>query len=229
MRRLVLTSLALAVAALTNTASVVLQQRGRYLTRWFGRRGWYIHLTLVLPFWAAFLATLPGAGDRLRWPLPRRLSGFGTLLLGAVAVLWLASYRQLGGTRTGNGNIFGHGSPARLRSGVFRVRPNPMYDSYVLALIGIALRRRNAAYLLLAVEAALLCYGMEAHAENRFLPDSTHPYRTIAGRHCSSSRRSANNEVESVVFPSLTEGATRARRRGGSGRWALDCLPRAPR
>lgn len=176
MRRFLLTGLVFAVAAFTNTLSVVLQQRGTYFTRWFGQRGWYVHLALVLPLWVLLLALIPGAGRRLHWPLPAALRPFGLPLLLGAAFLWLALYRQLGDTRTANGNLFGHGSQERVTGGVFRFRANPMYDSYVLALVGLALRRRNAVYLLLAGEAAVLCHGIEAHAENRFLPGERRPW-----------------------------------------------------
>lgn len=165
MRRLLGTMTAFALAALVNTASVFAQHRAAYLTRWFGRRGWYAHLAIVLPPWAVFLALLPGAGRDARWPLPRWQRPLGTALLGTAAVLWVLTYRQLGGVRVANGAIFGRGSQERVVGGVFRIRRNPMYDSYVLALLGMAFYRGNAAYLLLAGEAALLCHGLEARVE----------------------------------------------------------------
>lgn len=169
MRRLLVAMSAFAGAASLNTASVALQQRSAFLTRRFGRRGWYIHLALVLPAWLGFLLSLHGLDPRTRWSLPAGVRPLGTPVLTMASVLWLTAYAQLGGTRSGNGNLFGHGSQALVTGGIFRFRQNPMYDSYVLALIGQALRRRNATYLLLAGEAAVLFYGIEARVENRGL------------------------------------------------------------
>jgi protein-S-isoprenylcysteine O-methyltransferase Ste14 len=170
MRRLLLTVAIFALAAGANTASVAIEQRWSLLSRWFGRRGWYVHLGIVVPPWALFLALVPGLNRHVSWPLPARLRSPGTVLLGAAALLWLLAFRRLGGARTANGNIFGHGSQERVEGGLFRVLRNPMYDSYALALAGLAFRRRNAAYLLLAAESYLLLNQMEARVENRRLP-----------------------------------------------------------
>jgi protein-S-isoprenylcysteine O-methyltransferase Ste14 len=178
-RRLVLTMSTFALAAGANTASVAVEQRWSLLTRWLGRRGWYVHLGIVVPLWALFLALVPGLGRYVSWPISGRLRPLGTVLLGAAALLWLLAYRQLGGARTANGNIFGHGSRARVDGGVFRILRNPMYDSYALALAGLALRRGNSVYLLLAAESFLLLNQVEARVENRLLGES----RPERGKH----------------------------------------------
>jgi protein-S-isoprenylcysteine O-methyltransferase Ste14 len=156
-----------AAAAAINTASVALEQRRRLFTRRFGRRGWYVHLALVLPAWIGVLLQVRRVGRHVRWPLPPALQPVGTLLLGAAGALWIAAFARLGPTRTGNGNVFGHGRQEPVTGGVFRFRANPMYDSYVLALLGLALRTGNAVYLLLAGEALVLCHRIEAPIENR--------------------------------------------------------------
>lgn len=171
MRRVLLTSVVFAAATALNTGSVALQQRHAVLTRRFGERGWYVHLALVLPAWGVFLSHLRGLNARVRWPLPPLVRPLGLPVLGTAVALWLLAYRQLGGARTANGNIFGHGPTSRLEGGLFRFVDNPMYLSYVLAFVGLALRRTNAVYLVLAVESYLLCYQVEARAENRLLPD----------------------------------------------------------
>jgi protein-S-isoprenylcysteine O-methyltransferase Ste14 len=163
---------ALALATGANTGSVVLQQRTGFLTRRFGRRGWYVHLALVLPLWGRFLSLLRPIARRQCWLLPAPLRPLGTPVLVAAGALWLAAYAKLGGARTGNGNLFGHGDTAPVTGGIYRFRANPMYDAYVLALVGLALRTRSAAFLVLAGEAALLCHGIEARAENRAIAEA---------------------------------------------------------
>ena len=177
MKRLLATAFALAAAAGINTASGALQQRAAVLTRRFRRRGWYVHLALVVPPWAAFLLLLRGLGRQVCWPLPPCVRPFGAPVLAAAGALWVAAFAQLGGATTGNGDLFGHGKRTRVTGGIFRVRRNPMYDSYVLALVGLALRRANAAYLLLAGEAIVLLHGVEARVEGRSLQDSEHGLR----------------------------------------------------
>jgi protein-S-isoprenylcysteine O-methyltransferase Ste14 len=175
MRRLLITMGAFALAAGVNTASVAVQQRFSLLTRRFGRRGWYVHLAIVIPPWTGFLILLPGLGRCVRWPLPRHLRLLGAPLLVIAAILWLLAFGQLGPTRTGNGNVFGRGSQEPVRGGIFRVLRNPMYDSYVLAFIGAAFRSLNGVYLLLAGEAYILCHQLEARVENRPVGGDTAP------------------------------------------------------
>jgi len=172
-RRLILTTTAFALAAGVNTASVALQQRDQFLTRRFGRRGWYVHLAVVLPPWAVFLALVPRLGGQVRWPLPRAVQVAGPPVLGVAASLWVLAYRQLGGTRMANGNIFGVGDATRVEGGLFRFVANPIYLSYLLTFIGLAFRQRNAVYLLLAGESYLLFNQLEARVENRHLPPPT--------------------------------------------------------
>lgn len=172
-RRLILTTGALALAAFVNTGSVALEQRTQFLSRRFGRwRGWRIHLAVVLPPWAAFLALVPGLGSRVRWPLPRAVRWAGLPILGAAVTLWLLAFRQLGGTRTANGNVFGVGETTLITGGIFRFVANPMYLSYLLAFVGLACSRRNAVYLLLAGESYLLLNQLEARIERRALPSA---------------------------------------------------------
>lgn len=170
--RIGLTMMVFALAAAVNTGSVAL------LTRHFGRRGWSIHLVLVLPLWGVFLSLLPGLGQHVRWPLPRGPRLLGLLILGGAAALWVLAYRQLGGAHTANGNLFGHGEQARVTGSVFRFVENPVYLSYLLAFIGLALRRGNTVDLLLAGESYVLLNQVEAKAENWLLPERRVPVVT---------------------------------------------------
>lgn len=172
-RWLTLTLAAFALAAGVNTASVALQRRTGFLTRRFGRWGWRLHLALVLPPWGVALALLPGLGRRICWPLPRALRPLGLPLLAGAALLWWSAFRLLGAARTGNGDAFDVVNARPITGGIFRWLANPMYDSYVLALLGAALRTRNGVYALVAGELYLLLHQMEARVENR-------PYRAPA-------------------------------------------------
>lgn len=151
-----------AAAALLNTTSVLLQQRTGFFTRRFGARGWSAHLALVLPAWTLALWRMRALAQGRGRSLPEAARPCGTLLLLVAGGLWFAAFVELGPTRTGNGNLFGRGSREPVRGGVFRLRANPMYDSYVLMLIGLALRTGKAAYLTLAGEAIVLLHGIRS-------------------------------------------------------------------
>ncbi len=166
-RRLLLALLAFAVAVIVNTTSVELQQRHRWLTRWFGPKDWYVHLALIAPGYLWFFRALKDLGGTVRWPLPAAWQRFNQPVLAASTLLWLEAYRQLGLAGMLNRNFFSGGSTRAVRGGMFRWFRDPVYVSYVLAFVGWALRRRNAVYLLLAAESWLLLNVIEAKVENR--------------------------------------------------------------
>jgi protein-S-isoprenylcysteine O-methyltransferase Ste14 len=166
-KHLALTLLAFAFAAAVNTGSVAIQQRSQLLTRTVGSAAWYFHLGLISPPWIWFLALLRDLEQHVRWPLPDRARPLGSALLAAAGLIWLVAFRQLGPARVANGNFFGRAPTAPVAGGIFRWLRDPMYDAYALAFIGAALRRANAAYLLLAAESLVLLNGCEASVENR--------------------------------------------------------------
>lgn len=172
-----------AAAAAINTASVALQRRTGLLTRRLGRGGWYVHLGLVLPAWAVFLALLPGLNRAVRWPLPRSGRRTGGALIAGSAALWLLAYRQLGAARIANGDIFGYADPVEIDAGPFRIARNPVYISYALALTGWGLRRGNGVYLLLAAESYVLLNQIEARVENAALAARTRGRSDHDGEH----------------------------------------------
>lgn len=167
MRHLILTIVIFAVAAGINTGSVVLQRRNGFLTRRFGARGWYLHLALITPGWVVFLILLARIGNHVRWPLPSALRPVGVVLLLMSSGTWLWAFAQLGPERVANGYFFGRGPREPVEGGLFRQLRNPMYDSYLVALVGLALFRAKAVYLVLALESYLLLNLMEARVENR--------------------------------------------------------------
>ncbi len=83
------------------------------------------------------------------------------------SVLWLWTFAQLGPVRTANGNIFGRGPTEPVDEGPFRYLQNPMYDSYLLTFVGLALWKANAQYLVLALESYVLLNLVEGRVENR--------------------------------------------------------------
>ncbi|MBI4214007.1 MAG: hypothetical protein HY534_06835 [Chloroflexi bacterium] len=173
---MVATLAAFAIAAAVNTASVAVQQRFHFLTRTFGKNGWYVHIALIAPPWLAFLALLRDLNQRARWPLPESMRPLGSFLLVIASGLWFAAFRELGPVRVANGYFFGRGPSERVSGSVFRLRRDPMYDAYALALVGTAFRRANGVYLLLAVESLLLLNGLEASVENRAFANSQHTH-----------------------------------------------------
>lgn len=165
-RGLLSTAALFAIAAGVNTGSVALQQRGQHLTRHFGQAAWPAHLALITPPWALFLLSLSKLDRRARWPLPERMRFLGVPVLAAAVLLWTAAFKKLGPARMANGSFFGAADSERVSEGVFRWLENPVYDGYALALVGQALLRADARYLVLAAESVLLLNGLEARVEN---------------------------------------------------------------
>lgn len=167
MSDLFLTMVAFALAAGINTASVALQLRTGFLTRRYASNAWYVHLAIVTPGWLLFLYLVSILGRHRGWPLPEQLRPAGLLIVAVSGALWLWTFAQLGAERTANANIFGRGPKQPVDSGLFRYLENPMYDSYILAFVGLALWKANAQYLLLALESYVLLNLVEARIENR--------------------------------------------------------------
>jgi len=167
MTYLLLTVGLFALAAGVNTGSVALQQRTGWMTKRFGGGAWWVHLAVVTPGWALFLFFETQLGRHLVWPLPAVLAPLGWGLLVVAAVLFAISFLQLGIRRTFNGKFFEAGSPSAVRGLLYRWLRNPMYDSFWISFVGLALSQANAAYLVLAVASYLLLNRLEAGVENR--------------------------------------------------------------
>ena len=175
---LALTSTAFAAAAGINTASVAIEQRHGLLTRCFGSRAWYAHLAVISPGWTWFFLMLRRLGTRTVWPLPGELRALGSALLLLGAAGWLSAFIQLGPVRTLNGSNFGRVDADPITGGAFHWSRSPMYDSYVIALIGRALRDGNGAFLLLAAQSFVLLNLIEAPVEGRSISKAIVPSRS---------------------------------------------------
>lgn len=136
------------------------------MTRFLGRAGWYTHLALITPPWALFLFSLAKLDSGSRWRLPPQVRPLGAAVLAAAGLLWTLAFKRLGPARMANGYFFGAADPGPVTEGVFRSLENPVYDSYALALVGQALLRADARYLVLAAESVVLLNGLEASVEN---------------------------------------------------------------
>lgn len=169
MKRLAASAAALLIAAGLNTASVGAQLRWQTLERFGKRRAWKLHLALITPPWLLFLASLPGirTDPRLQFA-PRRMLGAAAVL--AAAALWLAAVREIGTARVLNGDAFGTAPPRRIVSGPYRLLRNPIYDSYALALAGVAMLTGAGGYLALSLESLVVLNVVEAVVEERALP-----------------------------------------------------------
>jgi len=164
----VLTAILLfAVASGINTASVVFEQRNRWLTSRFGDRAWPVHMAIITPGWVAFLIYETLLGSWVHWSLPEVLRPAGAVIAIGAGALFAVSVLQLGIRKTFNGYFFGSADSAPVSGGVYRWMANPMYDSFWLAFVGIALLRANAIYLVLAAASYLLLNRCEAKFENR--------------------------------------------------------------
>jgi len=163
---LILTMGVFVLATAVNTGSIALQFKYRLLHRLFGNWDWFGHLALVTPAWAWFLVLLRRLGEHVRWPVPEAMHLLGLPVIAAGVILFLLALRELGFAAAANGYFFGRAPKQPVRSRVFRVLKNPMYDSYAIVLAGVALVTANAVYLLIAAESFLLLNLVEARVEN---------------------------------------------------------------
>jgi protein-S-isoprenylcysteine O-methyltransferase Ste14 len=155
----------LALATGVNSASVWAEGRHRLLSRGFGRHAFAAHLALIAPPWSAAVAMIVRLPRHPRGTLPNRLRPLGWGLAAVAAAVWIDAFRRLGPRRTANGDIFGEGPAAPVRSGAYRLLRDPMYDAYALGLGAAALTTGNAAYLALAVESFVVLNVLEARIE----------------------------------------------------------------
>lgn len=164
---------ALVVAIAVNCAAVWAQKRHRFYDRRFGRYAWPAHIALLVVVWGgavALIVVLVYAGPEVSWPLPQwvRLPG---LAVGVVATtIFGIAIRQLGAQALFNGNFFGHGRPFN-RHGMYALLADPMYASYTLSFVAVALREADAVYFLLAL-VSFVGFKVEAWVERVEEPDA---------------------------------------------------------
>jgi protein-S-isoprenylcysteine O-methyltransferase Ste14 len=160
----------LALAAGVNCASVWAEGRWRLLSRGLGRHAFAAHLALIAPPWSAAVVMIVGLPRHPRGALPNRLRPLGWGLAAVAGAVWIDAFRRLGPRRTANGDVFGEGPALPVRSGVYRLLRDPMYDAYALGLAAAALTTGNAAYLALAGESFVVLNLLEARIE-RLAPE----------------------------------------------------------
>lgn len=149
MTSLQLAILLFAIAVTVNSVCVYAQKR-HHIYGHFGHWGWAMHIVLLTILWSAVVVAAGQLHSSLHWSLPALARYVGYISALAASLLFLASAKNLGMGTVLNGNFFGHGKKAS--GGTFGFLKNPMYDSFVLAFIALALVFSEGGYLVLAVE-----------------------------------------------------------------------------
>ncbi|WP_343602214.1 methyltransferase [Mycobacterium sp.] len=158
---LLLTCVMFALAIGVNSGSVFVQKRFEF----YNRRhinGWLLHSLVILPCWAIFVYLLVNLNSHylLRFPA---VPVVGYIFFALATLLFGLAIREIGWQSLANGNWFGRGKMAHV--GIFKFLKNPIYDSYLLAFIGVALTRGNAAYLVIALESYIGLNVIETRLE----------------------------------------------------------------
>lgn len=142
-----LTCTIFAIATGINSISVYVQKRFRFYNRW--RNSWLLHSLVILPFWAIFMYLLLNLNNHYILHF-HALPAAGYVLLILATLMFGLAIHEIGLRSLLNGNWFGR--VKILHGDIFNLLKNPIYDSYLLAFIGVGLADGNAAYLILALE-----------------------------------------------------------------------------
>ncbi|OBJ81393.1 hypothetical protein A9W97_02400 [Mycobacterium gordonae] len=158
---LLLTCVIFTVAIGINTGSVFAQKHFGFYNRWH-KNGWLLHSLVILPLWtiAIYLLLNVDRHYRLRFPA---MPVIGYAFFALATLVFGLAIREIGWSSLLNGNWFGRGKISRAR--IFAVLENPIYDSYILAFIGAALMRGNAAYFVIAVQSYIGLNIIESRVE----------------------------------------------------------------
>ena len=136
-------------AILVNSISVYAQKH-HGLYHGFGRRAWSAHKIVLSIVWGTWLVSLIGLQySEFRLDSSYNLLGIG-LLLYAGFVLHSA-LSQIGVQALSNGNFFGR--ELRKLGGIYNYMNDPIYHSYVVALLGLGLLTGVATFLVCGVVA----------------------------------------------------------------------------
>ncbi len=146
---------------------LVLQVRGRRLTRWFGRKAFTIHASVTVCFWvvtSCLLAALQFHDHpSLHGIRALRYVGIGLLLVGAAVGLW--AFALLGPRRSLCLNFFEKDVPTVRRS-LYRYLRNPMDLGLCVGLAGLAVATDSIYNLIVGLEFTALMIP-HARLENR--------------------------------------------------------------
>lgn len=168
MSNIAIASLVFALAAGLTSAGVYVQKRHRLYTRLFGQRAWAAHVILLAIVWPTLVVLLAVLSFPV-WVLPDWLSSLGAGVLATGIVLFIVSAQQLGWADTLNGRFFGKGKRQAVRSGLYAFLKDPMYDSFILILVGVACLTANGVYLLFAAESFVFLNLIETRVERQLV------------------------------------------------------------
>lgn len=144
-----------------NSASVYAQKYFRLYDRY--KMGWLWHSLVILPAWILFVYLLISLNNHYVFQFNGSMVG-GYIIFIVATLLFGFAINTIGLQSLANGNFFGRGIITN--SGPFRLLKNPIYDSYFLVFIGLALIGSNAAYFIIALESFVGLNILESHIES---------------------------------------------------------------
>jgi len=149
----ILTVIFVFLTILIESINLILQLKGRKLTKWFGKNAFKVHMIVTVVLWVTtfcFIFALqfekhPRFHDRVI------LGYMGLILLISGLILALWAFRLLGLKRTLCLNFFEENVPI-VKESVYKYIRNPVDYGFWMALIGFAFFTRSVYNLAVAVE-----------------------------------------------------------------------------
>lgn len=154
-----ITSLSLAI--IVNTLTVYLH-RTRGIYQRFGKRAWLTHQIIISGFW--ILPIFGGFGLRYsQFELPVTYASLGIAIMLFALGLFVSAVAEIGTQGLANGNFFG--KPLRKLGGIYKVINDPIYLSYAIWYVGLALATGRLTFFIMAGICVIGLMGVESRIE----------------------------------------------------------------
>lgn len=152
----------LVLAITVNTFTVHSQKKYKIYNKYFGKSAQVVHVAIISVVWGAFVLAAYNL-NQSDWRLLQAYPLGGAALLLLALVIFVAAYVQIGSDGIVNANFFG--KKTKKLQGIYNFMPEPMYVSYTLLLLGLAVRTGIKGYFLLAIIAAV-GFAVESRVES---------------------------------------------------------------
>lgn len=154
-----LTLISIFLAILIESINLILQLKGKKLTKWFGKNAFNFHVIVTSVFWIImfFFIVLLQFQQHPIFHNNIILKYFGLILLVLGGILALWALKLLGTKRALCLNFFEENVPI-VKNGIYRYIKNPIDYGFWTAFIGFALFTGSLYNLIIAIEFIVIMY-----------------------------------------------------------------------
>ena len=140
MRDLLITGLLVVLCVGVNSTLVYMQKINHFYDKLFGKRGLVVHGVIIIALWVGFFSyvtsSIVNSGNLSNHLLLLIIASFAGVLS---AYLFITSLKLLGPGSLVNANFFVQKKQKVIIAGIFRYLDNPMYISFELYIVSLAL------------------------------------------------------------------------------------------